>query len=94
MHFFKLTIIEFIRWFHESSVTANLQIFQKTEFGFFILLLMWTTRFIFLEKIRRFVVTEFVKLSDEFDRYKKRCIKGQNLGVDQGVYREGTRWAL
>ena len=28
---------------------------------------MYITTFIFVEKIRRFVVTEFVKLSDEFD---------------------------
>ena len=27
------------------------------------------------------MVTEFVKLSDEFDKYKKICIKGQFLGV-------------
>ena len=28
-----------------------------------------------MEKIRRFVITEFVKLSDEFDRYQVRKVK-------------------
>ena len=56
--------IEFIRWFHEFSVTTNLRIFQETD-----LLKSHSlkTKFIFVKKIRRFIVTEFVKLSDEFD---------------------------
>jgi hypothetical protein len=29
--------IEFIRWFHEFSVTTNLRIFQETEFAYLIL---------------------------------------------------------
>ena len=58
------TNIEFIRWF--------LRIFQETEFVYSFLYTAnvnthQITTFIFVEKIRRFVVTEFVKLSDEFD---------------------------
>ena len=45
-----------IRWFHEIYVTSNLQIFGETEFN---------NNINFVEKILNFVVTEFVKLSDE-----------------------------
>ena len=56
------------RWFHEFSVITNLQIFQKTEFVYlFLCTVNVSITFIFSEKVRRFVVTEFGKLSDEFD---------------------------
>ena len=35
--YFAETYIEFITWFHEISVTKNLQIFQETEFGYLFL---------------------------------------------------------
>ena len=55
-------------WFHEFSVTKNLRIFQETEFVYYsYALLMKITTFIFVEKDIRFVISEFVKLSGEFD---------------------------
>ena len=70
--------IQFIRWFREFSFTTNLQIFPENEFFKFFLN---KYLLIFLGKIRRFVVTEFVKLSDEFDvevnrRKLFRCLLG------------------
>ena len=44
--------------------------------------ILFLTIFIFFKEICRFVVTEFGKLSDEFDKYK-RYIKDQNLSVDR-----------
>ena len=35
--YFAETYIEFITWFHELSVTTNLQIFQETEFVYLFL---------------------------------------------------------
>ena len=37
--YFAETYIEFITWFHEISVTTNLQIFQETEFVYSFLIL-------------------------------------------------------
>ena len=46
----------------------NLRIFQETEFVYYsYALLMKITTFIFVEKDIRFVISEFVKLSGEFD---------------------------
>ena len=39
---------------------------------------MWLTTFIFVEKIGRFVVTELVKLSDEFDIVRTNLVKRKN----------------
>ena len=43
-----------------------------------LLTLMWLTTFIFVEKIGRFVVTELVKLSDEFDIVRTNLVKRKN----------------
>ena len=52
--------------FHEFSVTMNLRIFCETEFVYLFLCTVNVNKNIrFRWKIRRFVVTEFVKLSDE-----------------------------
>ena len=58
---FLLINIEFIGWFHEFSVTTNLLIHQETEF-------VCTKNVNNNIQFRGSVVTEFVKLSDEFDR--------------------------
>ena len=60
---FLLINIEFIRWFHEFYLTTNLLIFQETEF----VCLFLCTKNVNNIQFRGFVVTEFVKLSDEFD---------------------------
>ena len=57
----------FIRWFHEFSVTTNLQIFRETEFVYLFLCTDNDNNNIhFRWKICRFVLTKLVKLSDEF----------------------------
>ena len=68
--------IEFIRWIHEFSVTRNPWIFQETEFVylFFCTVDVLITNFIFADKIHRFLVTEFVNLSDEFDRSHAKSV--------------------
>ena len=58
---------EFIRWFHEFSVTMNLQIVRETEFVCLILCTVNVNHEIqFRKKNHGFVVTKLVKLSDEF----------------------------
>ena len=55
---------EFIRWFNEFSVATNLQILRETEFdNLFICAVNGNNNI--LERIRRFVVTKLMKLSDE-----------------------------
>ena len=59
------SVIEFISLFHESFKKTSVFIHSD------VLLLQVNNNIIFVEKVHRFVVTEFVKLSDEFDLCKK-----------------------
>ena len=53
-------------------MTTNLRIFCETEFVYLFLCTIFGS-FNFRWKIRRFVITEFLKLSDEFDTWKYFC---------------------
>ena len=68
--------IEFIRWFHEFSVTTNLLIFQETELVYlFLYTININNNIHFVEKIRR-----FMKLTDKFD-IGLQSVFQQNLSV-------------
>ena len=60
----------------EWSLTTNLRIFQEIELVYLFLctIIVKNNIFFFVGKIHRFVVTEFVKLCDEFDNCLENII--------------------
>ena len=54
-------------------------------------LLMLIATFIFVEKIRRFVITEFVKLSDEFDRYQVSVMRVGSDTFGDPIFQKGLQ---
>ena len=73
--------IEFIRWFHEFSVTTNLWIFQETELVYlFLYTININNNIHFVEKIPR-----FMKLTDKFD-IGLQSVFQQNLSVIWWVF--------